>query len=113
MKGSYFHYFKIYYGIWGTAQAVLLVIGGVIILTQVFKFFKGKAVHENVLEVFFLFLGSTADCFVLHSLLYGMPGILNNLGMVRYLSTLIPASALIVLIGLNLFNQPNLTKFKS
>jgi hypothetical protein len=33
--------------------------------------------------------------------------------MARYLATLIPTSALIVLIGLNLLNIPNLTKFKS
>ena len=113
MKGSYFHYFEIYYGIWGTAQAILLVIGGVIILTQVSKFFKGKIEHEFVLEVFFLFLGCTAGCFVLHSLLCGMPGILNNLGMVRYMAALIPASALIVLIGINIINHPKFSKINS
>lgn len=110
MKGSYFHYFEIYYGIWGTAQAILLVVGIVIILTQAIKFFKGKIEHDFVFEVFFLFLGCTTGCFVLHSLLCGMPGILNNLGMVRYLATLIPSSAIIVLIGLNVINLPTFSK---
>jgi len=109
MKGSYFHYFKIYYAIWGTAQAVLLLTGGVIVVIQIVRLIKRKVEHEYVLEVFLLFLGCTAGCFVLHSLLCGMPGILNNLGMVRYLATLIPSSVLIGLIGLNLINQ---IKFK-
>jgi len=34
-----------------------------------------------------------------------MPGILNNLGMIRYLAVLIPSSAIIALIGLNTINN--------
>jgi hypothetical protein len=113
MKGSYFHYFEIYYGIWGTAQAVLLLIGVGIILKQVYNYIKRKQRHEFVLEVFFLFLGCTAGCFVLHSLLCGMPGILNNLGMVRYMAALIPSSALIVLIGVNIINHHRFSKINS
>jgi len=106
MKGSYFHYFTIYDQIWGTVYTVLLLLGIGTILTQVYRLIRRKAEHAFVEEVFVLFLGCTVGCFILHSLLCGMPGILNNLGMLRYVATLIPSSALIALIGLNLLNLP-------
>lgn len=106
MKGSYFHYFGIYDQIWGSVYTVLLLFGIGIILFQVYRLFRGKPEHEFVEEVFILFLGSAVGCFILHSLLYGMPGILNNLGMLRYLAVLIPGSAFIALIGLNMINLP-------
>lgn len=110
MKGSYLHYFGLYYRIWGPIYAVLLVIGCGIIFSQIYRMFRSKPEHEFVVEVFVLFLGNTIGCFILHSLLYSMPGILNNLGMVRYMAVLIPGSALIALIGLNKINLPAFTK---
>lgn len=110
MKGSYFHYFTIYDQIWGTVYTVLLLLGIGAILTQVYRLIRRKAEHAFVEEVFVLFLGCTVGCFLLHSLLCGMPGILNNLGMLRYVATLIPSSAFIALIGLNLINLPMLKK---
>jgi hypothetical protein len=110
MKGDYFHYFKFYYQIWGTVYAVLLILGIGIIITHVFKLVRGKSKYEFVEEVFLLFLGNTVGCFVLHSLLYAVPGILNNLGMIRYLATLIPSSAIIALIGLNIIDLPKFNK---
>jgi hypothetical protein len=111
MKGSYFHYFGFYNQIWGSVYTVLLLLGIGIILTQAYRLFRSKPEHEFVEEVFVLFLGSTIGCFILHSLLCGMPGILNNLGMLRYLAVLIPSSALIALIGFNMINLPAFTKF--
>lgn len=102
MKGGYLHYFGVYYQIWGPVYAIFLLMGTGIIFTQVFKLLRGKSKHEFVEEIFLLFLGTTVGCFVLHSLLYSMPGVLNNLGMTRYLATLIPGSVIISLIGLNL-----------
>jgi len=110
MKGSYFHYFGFFNQIWGSVYTVLLLLGIGIILSQGYRLFRRKPEHEFVEEVFVLFLGSTLGCFVLHSLLCGMPGILNNLGMLRYLAVLIPSSALIALIGLNMINLPAFTK---
>ena len=110
MKGSYFHYFQVYNQIWGTVYTVLLLLGSGLILFQVYRLLHRKPEHEFVEEVFVLFLGSTVGCFILHSLLCGMPGILNNLGMLRYLAVLIPGSALIALIGLNIINLPAFTK---
>jgi hypothetical protein len=104
MKGSYFHYFEVYDEIWGTVYTVLLVFGSIIILTQLYQLLKRQPKHEFVEEVFVLFLGSTIGSFTLHSLLSGMPGILNNLGMLRYVAVLIPGSAFIALIGLNLIS---------
>lgn len=111
-KGSYFHYFHLYDEIWGTVYTVLLLIGIGIILHQVYQFLRRKLKQEYVIEVLLLFLGSTVGCFVLHSLLCGMPGILNNLGMVRYLAVLIPGSALIALIGLNILNNILADRFR-
>jgi hypothetical protein len=105
MKGGYLHYFGVYNQIWGPVYAIFLLIGTGIIITQVFRLLRGKSNNEFVEEVFLLFLGTTVGCFVLHSLLYAMPGVLNNLGMTRYLATLIPSSAIIALIGLNLINH--------
>jgi hypothetical protein len=110
MKGSYFHYFGFYNQIWGSVYTVLLLLGIGIILSQVYRLFHRKSEHEFVEEVFILFLGSTVGCFTLHSLLYGMPGILNNLGMLRYLAVIIPSSAFIALIGLNMINLSAFTK---
>jgi hypothetical protein len=110
MKGSYFHYFQVYNQIWGTVYTLLLLLGSGIILFQVYRLFRRKPEYEFVEEVFVLFLGSAVGCFILHSLLCGMPGILNNLGMLRYLAVLIPSSALIALIGLNIINLPFFTK---
>jgi len=110
-KGSYWHYFGLYDEIWGTVYTVLLVLGIGIILMQVFRLFRRKPDHEFIEEVFVLFQGGTIGCFILHSLLCGMPGILNNLGMLRYVAVLIPSSALIALIGLNFINLPAFTRF--
>jgi hypothetical protein len=110
MKGSYFHYLGVYRQIWGSVYTVLLLFGIGIILSQVYRLFRGKPKHEFVEEVFILILGSTVGCFILHSLLCGYPGILNNLGMLRYLAVLIPSSALIALIGLNMINLLAFTK---
>ena len=112
MKGSYFHYFQEQNQIWGTAYTILLLIGIGIILYQAYSLLRRKPAHNYVAEVFLLFLGSTVGCFVLHSLLCGMPGILNNLGMIRYLSVLIPGSAIIAVIGLNQLNISFLNKFR-
>ena len=103
-KGSYFHYFQLYDEIWGTIYTILLVIGVGIIFWQVLKLVRRKTGHEFIEEVFVLFLGSTVGIFVLHSLLFGMPGILNNLGMLRYLAALVPGSAFIALVGFNILN---------
>ena len=110
LKGDYFHYFRFYNQIWGSAYAVFLILGIGIIFTHVFKLVRGKSRYEFVEEVFILFLGNTVGCFILHSLLYAVPGILNNLGMVRYLATLIPSSAIVALIGLNIIDLPKFNR---
>ena len=111
MKGSYLHYFGLYYQIWGPVYALFLILGIGIIFMQVYWLLRGKSKNEFVEEIFILFLGNTIGCFILHSFLYAMPGILNNLGMTRYLATLIPSSALIALIGLNLIDLPKFNRF--
>jgi len=111
-KGSYFHYFHLYDEIWGTVYTFLLLLGTWIIVYQAYMFFRRKPQHEFIAEVFLLFLGSTVGCFILHSLLCGMPGILNNLGILRYLAVLIPGSAFIALIGLDKIAFAGISKFR-
>lgn len=101
---SYFHYLGLYDEIWGTIYTVLLVIGIVVVCYQFIRMLLKASKHEFAVEVFLLFVGSTIGFFVLHSLLCGMPGILNNLGILRYLAVLIPGSAFIVLFSINLLN---------
>jgi hypothetical protein len=101
---SYFRYFGLYDEIWGTLYTILLLIGIGVICYQFFRLLQKDPKHEFVVEVFLLFVGSTIGFFVLHSLLCGMPGILNNLGMKRYLAVLIPGSAFIALISINLLS---------
>lgn len=101
---SYFRYFGLYDEIWGTLYTILLLIGIGVICYQFFRLLQKDPKHEFVVEVFLLFVGSTIGFFVLHSLLCGMPGILNNLGILRYLAVLIPGSAFIALISINLLS---------
>jgi hypothetical protein len=109
---SYFRYFGLYDEIWGTLYTILLLIGIGVICYQFFRLLQKDPKHEFVVEVFLLFVGSTIGFFVLHSLLCGMPGILNNLGMKRYLAVLIPGSAFIALVGINLLNIDFFEKLK-
>ena len=109
-KGSYFHYFNLYNEIWGRVYAILLLVGIGIILYQVYCSIFRKLKQEHIVETFLLFIGSTVGCFILHSLLCGMPGILNNLGILRYLAVLIPGSAMIALIGINIINASVLNR---
>lgn len=111
MKGNLLHYFGAYYQIWGPVYAFFLIIGIGIILKQVYNLLRSKNKQEYTEEIFILFLGNTVGCFALHSLLYAVPGILNNLGMTRYLATLIPSSALIALIGINIIDLPKFKRF--
>lgn len=112
-KGSYFHYFRLYGEIWGTAYTILIVLGIGTILFHIYRFFRRKPNNEYIVEVFLLFLGSTIGFFALHSILCGMPGILNNLGILRYLAVLIPGSAILALIGLNIITliKSNLARY--
>jgi hypothetical protein len=109
---SYFHYFGLYDEIWGTLYTVLLLIGIGVISYQFIRLLQKDPKHEFVAEVFLLFVGSTVGFFILHSLLCGMPGILNNLGILRYLAVLIPGSAFIALISINLLNSEFFEKLR-
>lgn len=104
-KGSFLHYFPLYDKIWGSVYTVLLITGIIIIIWQLISLMLKRVEKNFQIENFILFLGSLTGLFLLHTLLNAMPGILNNLGMVRYMAVLIPVSAMIALIGLNLLNS--------
>ncbi|HKR07383.1 MAG TPA: hypothetical protein VJY62_22305, partial [Bacteroidia bacterium] len=61
-------------------------------------------------EEILLIYGCFFSCLLIHTLSYCLPGVLNNLGMGRYMATLIPVASLIALRGLNLIVLP-LKKF--
>ncbi len=110
-KGSFFHFITHYNDIWGRVYTVFLLLGIFLILNEVLKAIYKKTKYNFMPEEVFLILGSFFGCFILHSLLFSMPGILNNLGMMRYMVVLIPSSAILALKGLNLISVTPLKKY--
>lgn len=98
-KGEFFHYILQQNDIWGTAIFVLILLGLFAFLQQII--FKRKLQSGPYLEELFLIYGSFFAILTLHTLMYFLPGIITNLGMTRYMVTLIPVSSLIALRGLN------------
>ena len=111
MKGSFFHFINHYDEIWGDVYSLLLVVGICTVLYSIIQVLYKKIKYDFLSEEIFLILGSFLACLLLHSLLYSMPGILNNLGMMRYMSVLIPVSAILALKGLNIISVSPLKKF--
>lgn len=111
MKGSFLHFVNHYDEIWGKVYTILLVIGICRLLFSFIQLLQKKIVNDFLFEEIFLILGSFLGCLLLHSLLYWMPGVLNNLGMIRYMTTLIPSAALLSLRGINLITVTPLRKF--
>ncbi|MBI4944826.1 MAG: hypothetical protein HY840_00335 [Bacteroidetes bacterium] len=101
-KGEFLHFVKHYDEIWGTVYSALLILGICTSIYFIFSFLSKKSKTDFLPEILFLIFGSFFDCLLLHSLLYWMPDIFTNLGMLRYMTTLIPSASLISLMGINL-----------
>ena len=110
MKGELLHFINHYEEIWGIVYSILLLIGIFSILSALYLFFIKRRSHPLLEEEVLLIYGSFGGFLLLHSLLYWMPGIFTNLGMLRYMTTLIPCSALIAVRGLNIISRVKLTK---
>jgi hypothetical protein len=110
-KGSFFHFTDHYEDIWGKVYTIFMVLGICSILYSIIRVMRKKAKYDFMPEEVFLILGSFVGCLLLHSLLFSMPGILNNLGMMRYMVVLIPSSAILALKGLNLISFTPLKKY--
>jgi hypothetical protein len=106
MKGELFHYPKMYKEILGTSLTILLIIGLGWAVYFLFSTFVRKSEKNLFTEEMLLIYGSFISCLLIHTLSYCMPGVLNNLGMSRYMVTLIPSAALISLRGLNIILLP-------
>ncbi len=101
MKGSIFYYLIHFREVLSTTAIILLVVGIGIFAALIRRIYKTKIVPSFFLEELVLIYGCFFGCFVLHSLLYAMPGLMTNLGLPRYLTTIVPCSILITLRGFN------------
>jgi hypothetical protein len=105
-KREFFHYIKHYKDIVGKPLGILILLGFTSILSAIYKYLKGRSpvkLTENIVLVY----GSFFTCLGLHTILAWYPDVLNNLGMMRYMVTLIPATAIIALQGINfIFSLP-------
>lgn len=101
-KLELFHYVKHYHEFMGKPIGILVLCGFIAALVFLYRVFFTKVKPPFFIENVILVYGSFFACFVLHTLLAWHPDLLNNLGMMRYMVTLIPSAALIALQGLNL-----------
>ncbi|MEO5569823.1 MAG: hypothetical protein ABIT08_17830 [Bacteroidia bacterium] len=106
MKGELFHYPKMYKEIWGASLSLLLVGGLIYVMYNSYSVLVNKTNKGFLAEEIILIYGSFFACLLIHTLSYCLPGVLNNLGMTRYMVTLIPCAALIALRGLNILISP-------
>lgn len=107
-EGPLLHYVKEYNSIFGKPLGILLVIGIVFSFLQFFFKEKKKEIRgssEFLTHEIFLIHGTFWACFLAHTILWGM-GIFPTLGLLRYMTTLIPEAALISLMGFNLLIFP-------
>jgi hypothetical protein len=99
MKGDVFHYIKNSHQIWGNPLSILLIAG---MAWCIYNFIALRSEKKSFfLEETLLIFGCFFACLLIHTLSYCLPGVLNNLGMLRYMASLIPCVALISLRGLN------------
>jgi hypothetical protein len=98
---SFFHYFGKYNEIWGTIYSLLLLTGIGSLAFAIPGIISKRKESEFVREKVLLFMGSFFVILVLHSISCSVKGFVNNLGMVRYMTCLIPSSAMLALIGIN------------
>lgn len=101
-KGELLHYVKHYDDFLGAPLAVLVLLGLLAGIIYAYRFFFTSAKPLFFAENLSLIYGSFFACLILHALLFWLPETLNNLGMMRYMVTLIPSAALISLHGINL-----------
>ncbi len=101
MEDSFFHYFTSYSQIWGTLYSVFLVAGIITIISSLRRLKRDRNRIEFIEEKTLLIFGSFFSFLLLYSISCSVPGFINNLGMLRYMVTLIPLSAIISLMGLN------------
>ncbi len=113
-KGGLFHYLSRYKEITGTMSACLILAGLYALIRETVLFYKnqpGRTRAPFIWEEVFLIYGSCIAVLVLHTFLYWYKGFsYTNLGMLRYMSVLIPPAAIIALRGLNTVLVP-LNKF--
>ncbi|HPQ07945.1 MAG TPA: glycosyltransferase family 87 protein [Bacteroidia bacterium] len=115
-KGEFLHYFNQYDNILGKLNGILFLTGFITILFEFIKHLikKSNSIKEYSLEKIIIIYGSIFIVFSIHTLMNWMPGINSNLGMLRYLTSIIPLSALISLHAFQLLDIiPILKKIKS
>ncbi|MBI2968666.1 MAG: hypothetical protein HYY40_12770 [Bacteroidetes bacterium] len=110
-KGDFFHYINHYEDILGTPYSVLFIAGFIRQLYVVSKCIIYKIKFPFLVEEIFLIFGTLVACFLLHAFSYWMPGVLTNLGMMRYMATLIPGAAIIAVMGMNIITLTWIKKF--
>lgn len=95
-KGKLLHYVLNYKMIWGRTHAYIFLIGTILISYNFIKSIFQSTIHLNYnLENFFIILLPIIFIFILHTLMNWLPGLNNNLGMLRYLSSIIPLSSIV------------------
>lgn len=101
VKGPFFFYFTFHREIFGLIYFLLFCFGIPALAIRLWS--ARKQPQPFLVEELFLIYGIAFGCLFLHVILYWWPGIFTNLGMFRYMATVIPAGSLVVLRGLNLF----------
>ncbi len=105
-KGDFFHYIRFANKFLGLIPCILIIIS---IIWAIFYYSKKTFRKENLNyfeDELVLVFGCFFACLILNMLSYSVPGILNNLGMLRYMTTLVPCASLIALRGLNVVLAP-------
>src|SRR3989344_2214951 len=102
-SGELLHFVNNHNFIWGSALAILFVLGILVILVMGFEIIKNKTLKESKFpEELILIYGAFAIYFIAHSIMW-WKGLANSLGLLRVIAGVAPCSALICLRGLNLF----------
>ena len=96
IKGSFFHYFKQYKLIFGLWHTYALLLGIMWILIDFFIKHKKEYIVEKG-----MLIGHLVLIFLAHSFFFWFPDINSNLGMLRFLSMVVPLSAI---LSTNMFN---------
>lgn len=104
-SGELFSFADKYDSIWGVVLTVLLVLGILLIVIQVFfkrKDLSEKKILSSIINVeTTLILGCFVIFFAAHSIMW-WKGLANSMGLVRVFASVMPCSTLICLKGFNL-----------
>jgi hypothetical protein len=111
-KRELLYYVKHYKDFIGTPLSIFILLGFLSAMISIRRYFLSSPTHRLFVENLFLIYGAFFACFILHTLLFWLPNVFINLGMIRYMITIIPTGLLIALHELNLiFSIPMLKSY--